>query len=65
MIIFIHGGNYSQDFVSEEDSTIHPLQDAEFNAGIAVALPVSVITDLLNSDEAKEARIKEIDEKRN
>jgi hypothetical protein len=30
MIIFIHGGNYSQDFVSEEDSTIHPLQDVEF-----------------------------------
>lgn len=65
MIIFIHGGNYSQDFVSEEDSTIHPLQDVEFNAGIAVALPVSVITDLLNSDEAREARIKEIDDKRN
>jgi hypothetical protein len=65
MIIFIHGGNYSQDFVSEDDSEIYPLQDAEFNAGIAVALPISAITDLLNSDKAKEGRMDEIRKKQN
>ena len=64
MIIFFHGGNYAQDFVSEDDSSVHPLHDVEFNAGIAVALPVSAIIDLLNSEAAKEARVKEIDEKR-
>jgi hypothetical protein len=41
MIIFIHGGNYAQDFVSEDDSNgVHPMKDVEFNAGIAIALPV-------------------------
>ena len=64
MIIFVHGGNYAQDFVSEDDSDVHPLSDAEFNAGIAIALPISIIIDLLNSDAAKEARMKEIDEKK-
>jgi hypothetical protein len=64
MIIFIHGGNYAQDFISEQDSDIHALQDVEFNAGIAIALPVSAIIDLLNSDETKEARMQEIEKKR-
>ena len=48
MLFTQHETELSQDFVSEEDSVIHPTQDVEFNAGIAVALPVSVITDLLN-----------------
>jgi len=64
MFIYFHGGNYLQDFVAEDDSEIHPLKDADFNAGIGVALPVSVITDLLDSDIAKEARMKEIEEKK-
>jgi hypothetical protein len=63
MLIFIHGGNYGHDFVSEADSNIHPLADAEFNAGIAVAVPVSAIIELLNSDTAKDARMKEIEKK--
>ena len=63
MIIFFHGGSYGQDFVSEDDSDIHPLKDVEFNAGIAVALPITAIVDLLESGAAKEARMKEIDEK--
>jgi hypothetical protein len=64
MFISFHGGNYLQDFVVEEDSEIHPLKDADFNAGIGVALPVSVIIDLLNSTAAKEARMKEVEAKR-
>jgi hypothetical protein len=63
MIIYMHGGNYNQDFVSEDDSNVHPLHDVEFNAGIAIALPISVIIDLLNSDAAKKARMKEIEAK--
>jgi hypothetical protein len=64
MIIFIHGGSYAQDFVSEADSDIHPLKDVEFNAGIAVALPVSAILDLLNSKQVKEVRMAELVEKK-
>lgn len=64
VIIFSHGGNYAQDFVSESDSDIHPLKDVEFNAGIAVALPIQLVIDLLNSDKAKALRMKEIEEKR-
>jgi hypothetical protein len=64
MIIYIHGGNYAQEFVAEDDTEIHPLKDVEFNAGIAVALPVSVIFDLLNLESVREARMKEIDKKR-
>lgn len=64
MFIYVHGGNYPHDFVAEDDSEIHPLKDADFNAGIGIALPVSVIIDLLNSDMAKEARMKEVEEKR-
>jgi hypothetical protein len=50
MFIYFHGGNYLQDFVAEDDSEIHPSKDADFNAGIGVALPISVITDLLDSE---------------
>jgi hypothetical protein len=64
MIIFIHGGSYPHDFVSEDDTSVHPREDAEFNAGIAVALPVAAIIDLLNSPKAKEARVREIEKKR-
>jgi hypothetical protein len=64
IIIFSHGWNYAQDFVSESEGDIHPLTDVEFNAGIAVALPVQLIIDLLNSDSAREARMKEIEAKR-
>jgi hypothetical protein len=64
MFIYFHGGNYLQDFVAEDDSEIYPLKDADFNAGIGVALPISVITDLLDSDLAKEGRMKEIEEKK-
>jgi hypothetical protein len=64
MFIYFHGGNFSQDFVAEDDSEIHPLKDADFNAGIGVALPVSLIIDLLDSDKAKAARMVEIDRKR-
>jgi hypothetical protein len=64
MIVFTHGGNYLHDFVSEDDSSVHPLRDVEFNAGISVALPVSIIIDLLDSELAKEARMKEIEEKK-
>ena len=64
MIIFTHGGNYAPDFVSEDDTDVHPLKDVEFNAGISVALPVSAITELLNSDRVAEPRMKELEEKR-
>jgi hypothetical protein len=64
MFIYFHGGNFPQDFVAEDDSEIHPLKDVDFNAGIGITLPVSVITDLLNSDIAKEGRVKEIEEKK-
>jgi hypothetical protein len=64
MIIFIHGGSYEQDFVVEDDSDVHPLKDADFNAGIAVALPTQAILDLLNSGPAKEGRMREIENKR-
>jgi hypothetical protein len=64
MIVFFHGGNYSQDFVSEDDSDVHPLKDVEFNAGIAVALPISEVTDLLDSDQARRARMDEIEERK-
>jgi hypothetical protein len=64
MFISFHSGNYLHDFVAEEDSEIHPLKDVDFNAGIGVTLPVSIILDLLGSSAAKEARMKEIDEKK-
>jgi len=64
IFIYFHGGNYSQDFVSEDDSEIHPLKDADFNAGIGIALPVSLIVDLLNSPIVKDARMKELEAKK-
>jgi len=64
VFIYFHGGNYLQDFVAEDDSEIHPLKDADFNSGIGVALPVSLIIELLNSTEAKESRMKEVNEKK-
>jgi hypothetical protein len=64
MMIYSHGGNYTQDFVCESDGDVHPFKDADFNAGMAVALPVQLILDLLNSASAKAARIREIEEKK-
>jgi hypothetical protein len=64
MMIYSHGGNYTQDFVSESDSDVHPFKDADFNAGMAVALPVQLILDLLNSDSVKAARMREIEERK-
>ncbi len=64
MIIYYHGGNYSQDFVAEGEGEIHALKDVDFNAGIAVALPVGLIIDLLDSATVKEQRMAEITQKR-
>jgi hypothetical protein len=64
MIVSMHGGNYPHDFVSEQDTDIHLAKDVEFNAGIAVALPISVVSDLLESKQAKEARMAAIQQKK-
>jgi hypothetical protein len=55
MIIGSHGGPYLRDFVSEEDTDIN-LADGNFNAGISVALPISLVMEVINSPELIAAR---------
>jgi hypothetical protein len=64
MIISMHGGNYPDDFVSEVDTDIQQAKDVEFNAGIAVALPISIISEIVTSGRAQKGQMARIDEKR-
>lgn len=62
-----HTGNYTSDFLDGDEidakEKIMP-KDADFNAGIGVALPVSQIMELIYSPALKEARMATIDERK-
>lgn len=55
MIISNHAGQYREDFVSDDPNQIL-LSDADFNAGISVAVPVDQILEVLNLPSVEEAR---------
>lgn len=50
MFLGSHSGQYSEDFLSEEDSDIKPPKDADFNAGIGVAMTGEDIFDFIAND---------------
>jgi hypothetical protein len=58
MIIAHHTGNYRSDFgtVDPEDKDVIPGQDADFNAGISVAVPVNQIIETLDQPSLQLAR---------
>jgi len=59
MVLGSHANNYASDFISENDTDIQPLKDADFNAGISVALPATDILDFVqNEDGMKNQREK-------
>ena len=64
MVVFIHGGSYEQDFVAEDGCDVHPFKDADFNAGIAVALPTQAILDLCIRAQRRGGDCAEIEEKK-
>jgi hypothetical protein len=50
MMLGSHSGQYAEDFVSESDTDILPPQDADFNAGIGVAMSIADIIEFLNNN---------------
>jgi hypothetical protein len=50
MMLGSHSGQYAEDFVSENDTDILPPKDADFNAGIAVAMSVVDIIEFLENN---------------
>ena len=63
MVIGAHGSNYFSDFVAEFDSDIKS-SDFEFNAGISVAIPSSVIVEFLAEEHVRTARQRAIEARR-
>jgi hypothetical protein len=62
MFLGAHSGQYADDFLSEEDSDIKPPKDADFNAGIGVAMTAEDIFDFVANDpELKRRRRVELD----
>lgn len=53
----IHSGQYSEDFISEDDDERVVPKDADFNAGIGVAVPVDQIMEVINLPLLAEARM--------
>jgi hypothetical protein len=51
MVVSAHGGQYSSDFTGDEATENIISKDADFNAGLSVALPVSQILETINADE--------------
>jgi hypothetical protein len=60
-----HSGQYANDFVSDNDAERVIPKDADFNAGIAIALPIDQVMEVINRDDLKEARMVTIEAKRN
>lgn len=57
MVIGAHSGQYARDFTKDVDEAeIIVPKDADFNAGIAVVLPVSQILEVLEQDNLRVAR---------
>jgi hypothetical protein len=57
MVLGSHSGQYAEDFLSEDDSDIKPPKDADFNAGISVAMTAEDIVDFVTNDpELKKRR---------
>lgn len=52
MILGSHSGQYVNDFISEKDTDIDFIRDADFNAGISVALPALDILDFVENGAA-------------
>jgi hypothetical protein len=58
MVQGTHSGQYGNDFVvSDDDAQKIISTDADFNAGIAIGLPVELIKEVIDRDELKEARM--------
>jgi hypothetical protein len=54
----IHSGQYARDFiVSDQDHEKIVPKDADFNAGIAIGLPIELVKEVLDKPELKEARM--------
>jgi hypothetical protein len=53
----MHSGQYANDFVADDDAEKIVPTDTDFNAGIAIALPIDQIMEVLNRDDLKEARL--------
>ncbi|MGQ0585336.1 MAG: hypothetical protein ACT4O6_25635 [Reyranella sp.] len=69
MVLGAHSGNYAEDFVSETDTDIRPdksapREDADFNAGISVVLPIQQVYDFLNTPDMVKAREATVDARR-
>jgi hypothetical protein len=62
LVLGSHSGRYASDFVEADDNENIVTKDADFNAGISVALPIKHVLDILNSDELKGSRLAAIEE---
>jgi len=56
MVLGSHSGKYASDFVESDNEENLISKDADFNAGISVALPIQIVLDVLNSDKLKRSR---------
>jgi hypothetical protein len=56
MILGSHSGRYASDFVVPDDPETVVSKDADFNAGISVALPIHLVMEVLESEPMKNAR---------
>ena len=61
MIVGLYSGQYPVDWATGADETERSVPtDAEFNAGISVAVPISDIIDVLNREELRNARAESV-----
>jgi hypothetical protein len=58
----VHSGQYADDFSPAEDRVVP--KDADFNAGIGVAIPISQIMELINRTDLVEARLATLEAKK-
>ena len=61
MVLGSHSGKYENDFVEADDEENLISKDADFNAGISIALPIQAVLDVINSDELKKSRMATIE----
>ena len=61
IVLGSHSGRYESDFIEPYDESSLISKDADFNAGISIALPIQAVLDVINSDELKKSRMATIE----
>jgi hypothetical protein len=60
----MHSGQYANDFVADDDIEKIVPKDADFNAGIGIAIPISQVMEVINREDMRKARRATIEAKR-